>query len=179
LNQIDESSIQGNLLLRAALLTLMRSFDPNFPDRLTDIFKYVAELPDRNMAIEFLQIVVIYVSVVAKDVTAEKVSNAIDAAFKEDGDAIMSGFVEELIEQGKQEGLKLGLEQGLEQGLERGLEQSILRVLVRRFNQVPAGIEARLQRMPVQKLELALDEALIATDLADFDQRLGVLEERP
>jgi predicted transposase/invertase (TIGR01784 family) len=179
LNQIDESSIQGNLLLRAALLTLMRSFDPNFPDRLTDIFKYVAGLPDRNMAIEFLQIVVIYVSVVAKDVTAEKVSNAIDAAFKDDGDAIMSGFVEELIEQGKQEGLKLGLEQGLEQGLERGLEQSILRVLVRRFNQVPAGIEARLQRMPVQKLELALDEALIATDLADFDQRLGVLEERP
>jgi flagellar biosynthesis/type III secretory pathway protein FliH len=80
----------------------------------------------------------------------------------------MTDFVAEWIEQGKK--------QGLEQGLEKGLEKSILRVLIRRFNQVPAGIEARLQRLPVQKLELALDETLAATDLADFDRRLGTLE---
>jgi hypothetical protein len=74
----------------------------------------MAGLPDRNMAVEFLQIVVIYVSVVAKDVTAEQVSNAIDAAFKDDGGAIMGGFVEELIERGKQEGLQEGLKEGLD-----------------------------------------------------------------
>jgi hypothetical protein len=77
----------------------------------------------------------------------------------------MTGFVERWIEQGKQE------------GLEHGLEQTILRVLIRRFNRVPAGIEARLGRLPVQKLESVLDEAVLAADLADFDQRLGLLED--
>ena len=81
---------------------------------------------------------------------------------------MMAGFIEKWMEEGKQ--------LGLEQVLEQGLEQSILRVLIRRFNQVPAGIEARLQRLPVKKLELALDEAVLAADLADFDQRLAALE---
>jgi hypothetical protein len=48
--------------------------------------------------------------------TAEQVNNAIDAAFKDDGGAIMGGFVEELIEQGKQEGIKVGKQKGLQEG---------------------------------------------------------------
>jgi predicted transposase/invertase (TIGR01784 family) len=165
LNQIDQADIRGNLLLRATLLALMRSFDPALPEYLEEIFRYLARLSDRNLAVEFLQVVVIYISVAVKEVTADQVSNAINAAFKDDGDTIMGGFVEELIEQGK------------ERGLEQGLEQSILRVLVKRFNQVPAGIEARLERMPIAMLELVLDEAVIASSLSDFDSRLVKLEE--
>jgi flagellar biosynthesis/type III secretory pathway protein FliH len=150
------------------VLLLKYAFDPALRHRLPGIVSLVAELADRKSALEYLHAAFHYLSSAAKDFTAEDMQTALNEGFTQDGGPTMTDFVAEWIEQGKK--------QGLEQGLEKGLEKSILRVLIRRFNQVPAGIEARLQRLPVQKLELALDETLAATDLADFDRRLGTLE---
>jgi predicted transposase/invertase (TIGR01784 family) len=171
LNQVDETDIRGNLLLKAALLTLIRSFDPALPNHLTDIFRYVAGLPDRNMAVEFLQIVVIYVSVVAKDVTAEQVSNAIDAAFKDDGGAIMGGFVEALIERGKQEGLKEGLQEG-----QQALRNTILDLLLLRFDAASTSITNRIGEITdLEKLRLLARQAGTAESLTNFEQYLDTL----
>jgi hypothetical protein len=155
------------------VLLLKYAFDPALRHRLPGIVSLVAELADRKSALEYLHAAFHYLSSAAKDFTAEDMQTALNEGFTQDGGPTMTDFVAEWIEQGK----KQGLEKGLEQGLEKGLEKSILRVLIRRFNQVPAGIEARLQRLPVQKLELALDDALAAADLADFDRRLGTVEE--
>jgi predicted transposase/invertase (TIGR01784 family) len=168
LNQVDEENIRGNLLLRATLLTLMRSFDPTLPDRLTDIFQYVARLSDRNMAIEFLQVVVIYVSVVAKDITTEQVSNAIDAAFKDDGGAIMGGFVEELIEQGKQE--------GLQEGQQQGLRNAILDLLLLRFDAASASISDRIGKITnLETLRQLNRQAATVETLTAFEEYLDTI----
>jgi hypothetical protein len=159
------------------VLLLKYAFDPALRHRLPGIVSLVAELADRKSALEYLHAAFHYLSSAAKDFTAEDMQTALNEGFTQDGGPTMTDFVAEWIEQGKKQGLEQGLEKGLEQGLEKGLEKSILRVLIRRFNQVPAGIEARLQRLPVQKLELALDETLAAADLADFDRRLGTVEE--
>ena len=171
LNQLDEAGLRGNLLLKAALLTLMRSFDPALPDQLADIFRYVAGLSDRNMAIEFLQIVVIYISVVAKDVTAEQVSNAIDAAFKDDGGTIMGGFVEELIEQGKQEGIKVGKQEG-----QQALRDATLNLLRLRFDAVSPSVTNRLTQVTdLEVLGKLNNQAATAETLTDFEQYLETL----
>lgn len=69
-----------------------------------------------------------------------------------------------------------GLRRGLEQGLEQGLEISVLRILNRKFGEVPAEIEARIRNLPLDALEPALDESLNAESLSDFEQRLSGLE---
>ena len=69
-----------------------------------------------------------------------------------------------------------GIQKGLEQGLEQGLETSVLRILTRKFGEVPAEIEARIRNLPLDVLEPALDESLNAESLSDFEQRLSGLE---
>jgi hypothetical protein len=123
------------------------------------------------VAIEFLQIVVIYVSVVAKDVTAEQVSNAIDAAFKDDGGTIMGGFVEELIEQGKQEGIKVGKQEG-----QQALRDATLNLLRLRFDAVSPSVTSRLAQITdLDVLGKLNNQAATAETLADFEQYLETL----
>ena len=167
LSQLDESDIRGNLLLKATLLTMMRSFDPDLADHLVDIFRYVAELANRNMAVEFLQVVVVYISVAAKDMKAEQVSNAIDTAFREDGGVIMGGFVEELIEQGKREGLQEG---------QQALREATLNLLRLRFDAVSPAVTNRLgQITDLKVLGELINRAATAGSLAVFEQHLETL----
>ncbi|MCI0397622.1 MAG: DUF4351 domain-containing protein [Chloroflexi bacterium] len=69
------------------------------------------------------------------------------------------------------------LEKGVEQGLERGLEWSIVRVLQRRFGEVPASVRQSLEQTPLEKLEALLDEALVAADLDAFQERLAAMKQ--
>lgn len=172
LNQLDERGIRGDFLLKATLFTLMRSFDPALPDRLSEIFMFLAGLQDRNLAVEFLRIVVIYVSVAVNDVTAAQVSHAINEAFQDDGGKIMSGFVEELIEQGKKE----GLQEGLQEGQQQALRNTIFDVLLLRFDAAPPSIVDRLREVTdLETLRQLNRQAVIAESLSDFEQSLASL----
>jgi predicted transposase/invertase (TIGR01784 family) len=167
LSRLEENDLQGNLLLRATLLTLMRSFDPDLVEHLVDIFSYLAGLANRDLAIEFLQVVIIYISVTTKDMTAEQVNNAISAVFKDDGDAIMGGFVEELIEQGKKEGLEEG---------QQALRNATLNLLRLRFDSVSPSINDRLRQITDLKvLEQLNSRAATAESLSAFESYLKTL----
>jgi predicted transposase/invertase (TIGR01784 family) len=169
LSQYDKSDVRGNSLLQAALLALMRSFDPALPDALVEIIMPLAGLADRNLAVEFLQVVVYYVSATTKDVTVKKVNNAVNTAFKKDGGSIMSGFVEELIEQGKQ--------QGLEEGRQRELRNSILDLLLLRFDAASPSLSNRLEEInDLEALRQLNRQAATAETLSDFEQYLETLK---
>ncbi|MFZ0545762.1 MAG: Rpn family recombination-promoting nuclease/putative transposase [Candidatus Promineifilaceae bacterium] len=171
LNQLDESDIRGNLLLKATLLTLMRSFDPDLAERLVDIFSYLAGLANRKIAVEFLQVVIIYISTTAKEMTVEQVSSAIDTAFKDDGGAIMGGFVEELIEQGKRQGKQEGLQEG-----QQALRSAILDLLRIRFDAAPPSLTNRLGEITDLELLRQLNrQAATAESLTAFEQYLNTL----
>ena len=132
-------------MTRATILLFKHAFDPILRHRLPGIVALVAELSlaDKKSALEYLYKAFRYLSSATPNLTAADLKEMLEDAF-DDGGATMTDFVAEWIEQGKKEGLA------------KGMEISILRVLVQRFNQVPAGIEARLTRMTVQMLELAL-----------------------
>ena len=82
-----------------------------------------------------------------------------------------SVIYQEIEATGEAKGLQRGLEQGLEQGLERGLEQGLeqgrqkeaallLRLLGRRFGEIPANLTEEIRSLPVENLE-TLGEALL------------------
>jgi hypothetical protein len=163
LSRYSDEEVRGELLTRASVLLLKYAFEPTLRYKLPDIISLFAELilAGEKSALEYLYKAFRYLSSAAPNFTAEDMQAVLDEAFTQDGGPIMTDFVAEWIEQGEQQ----------------GLEKSILRVLVRRFNQVPAGIEARLSRMRIETLELVLDEAVLAADLADFNRRLTIIED--
>lgn len=169
LSQLQENELHGNLLLKAGLLTLMRSFDPTLAERLVDIFGFLAGLSDRNMAIEYLQVVVYYISAAAKDLSSEKVSDAINTAFRDDGETIMGGFVQELIEQGKQE--------GLEEGRQQELRDAILDTLLLRFDASLPTVSDRLGKVnDLETLRQLHRQAVTAESLTTFEQYLETIK---
>jgi flagellar biosynthesis/type III secretory pathway protein FliH len=122
------------------------------------------------MAVEFLRVVVVYVST-TKEVTTKQVSDAISTAFKDDGGTIMSGFVQDLIEQGKQQGLQEGLHEG-----QQALRSTILDLLMLRFDPAPPSITKRVGEMTnLEELKLLARQAGTAESLTDFEQYLNTL----
>jgi hypothetical protein len=79
----------------------------------------------------------------------------------------MSGFVEELIEQGKQEGLQVG---------QQALRNAILDVLMLRFDAAPPTVSGRLEKInDLETLRQLNREAVTAESLAAFEQFLNTL----
>jgi len=64
------------------------------------------------------------------------------------------------------------LEEGREQGLETARREDLLRVLVRRFGELPAEVEEALQRLGLDQLERLFDLALDAATLEEFRAHL-------
>jgi hypothetical protein len=193
LGQHSREEIRGEAFLRMILLLMRHILDPALPEQLPDIFallKGLRGLAEEKTALEYLEVALRYLSIAAPDVPPQNVRAALEAAFagSKDEGAIMTGWVEKWIEQGLEEGRPEVLtmterlaerwrKQGEQQGQHRTLEENILRVLNRRFNQVPADIADRLQQLSVETLEVAFDEALTAFDLADFVQHLESVED--
>jgi hypothetical protein len=68
------------------------------------------------------------------------------------------------IEQGIERGIEQGIERGIEQGIERGIEQGerslILRLLTRKFGELPDSLQSPMDRLTLSQLE-NLGEALL------------------
>jgi len=74
-----------------------------------------------------------------------------------------SVIYQEIEATGEAKGLQLGLERGLEQGLEQGRQKEaalLLRLLGRRFGEIPANLTEQIRSLPVENLE-TLGEALL------------------
>ncbi|NMG21587.1 DUF4351 domain-containing protein, partial [Brasilonema bromeliae] len=55
-----------------------------------------------------------------------------------------------------------GEERGLQQGLQQGVGRQLIRVLQRRFGEIPQEVKARLKGESVEQLESLMDSALSA-----------------
>ncbi|MBW4613733.1 MAG: DUF4351 domain-containing protein [Desmonostoc vinosum HA7617-LM4] len=67
------------------------------------------------------------------------------------------------------EGEQIGLQQGLQQGAARQL----IRVLQKRFGEVPPALQARLESESVEQLESLIDNAIAVSSLEEFIQILS------
>ncbi|MEB3338023.1 MAG: DUF4351 domain-containing protein, partial [Leptolyngbyaceae bacterium] len=68
--------------------------------------------------------------------------------------------------------LQQGLQQGQEQGLQQGAQRQVVRVLHRRFGQLPPEVTTALQGKNLEQLEALMDVAIAVTSLQEFTQHL-------
>ena len=62
-----------------------------------------------------------------------------------------------LIEQGRKE----GIQQGVRQGIQQGLQESVVRILSRRFRQIPQDLQGKISSLTdIQKLRNLLDASV-------------------
>ena len=87
-------------------------------------------------------------------------------------------MAEVLIERGIEQGMTRGMEQGIEQGMERGIEQgqvlakrdAVLKLLRRRFGDVPESLVSHITALHhISQLDALFEKALEAERLADID----------
>ncbi|KAB8331582.1 DUF4351 domain-containing protein [Scytonema tolypothrichoides VB-61278] len=67
-----------------------------------------------------------------------------------------------------QEILTEGEERGLQQGLQMGVRRQLIRVLQRRFGEIPQQVKARLEGESVEQLESLMDSAISVSSLEEF-----------
>ncbi|NSW80403.1 MAG: hypothetical protein HPY54_15370 [Chthonomonadetes bacterium] len=70
-------------------------------------------------------------------------------------------------------GMEQGLQEGIQQGLQAGMRRSILRALQKRFGDVSAELEERLERVQSEEaLQQLFDLAMEVESLSAFEQAL-------
>lgn len=81
-------------------------------------------------------------------------------------------WIEEGIQKGYQQGMQKGLQQGLQQGVKRGALKLLRRVVVRRFNALPAWLDDGLsEKLSEDVLDYLLDLALDSETLEEFEEK--------
>jgi predicted transposase YdaD len=71
--------------------------------------------------------------------------------------------------QGREEGRQEGREEGREEGARTEVRRLLCRLLERRFGEVPAGLEAEIEKIPeLERLEELHETAAVARDLHEF-----------
>ncbi|BAT53123.1 hypothetical protein NOS3756_20820 [Nostoc sp. NIES-3756] len=68
------------------------------------------------------------------------------------------------------EGEKIGLHQGIQQGIQQGMQRQLIRLLQRRFGEIPQELVTRLEGETVEKLESLMDNAIAVNSLDEFLQ---------
>jgi hypothetical protein len=104
LTKVDDSEIQGDVILRIGLLSLKYAKRDDLPDKLDEIFALFDQLTDHKAAREYLSTLVRYLSSRSTKISKEQLKIALDKKFSEEGESIMATIAETFIEQGRQEG---------------------------------------------------------------------------
>uniref|UniRef100_UPI00102B1FC5 DUF4351 domain-containing protein n=1 Tax=Candidatus Magnetaquicoccus inordinatus TaxID=2496818 RepID=UPI00102B1FC5 len=86
--------------------------------------------------------------------------------------ARVEAWAQEYEQRGMQKGMQQGMQQGIQQGIQQGMQQGkaeiLLRLLERRFGQVPPHIEALLAQADIPLIEAWTDRLLDARTLEDI-----------
>lgn len=64
-------------------------------------------------------------------------------------------------------------QRGIQLGLQQGVQRQLIRVLRRRFGEIPHEVEARLEGESVEKLETLMDSAIAVNSLEEFIRSLS------
>ncbi len=133
LTQYSDEDIRGGVLLRVGFLLLKYIFRDELPERYGEILSLFRELADSRTALEYLEVVLRYLSQAAEEVSAEEMKETVEEILPEGGE-LMTTIAQQWLEKGKQQGLQEGIQQGMQQGIQQGMYDGLL-----------AGIELGLE----------------------------------
>jgi predicted transposase/invertase (TIGR01784 family) len=160
LGRYSREELRGMAWNRIIYLILKHIRDPDFPEKFPGILRLFQELSNAETAVEYLRVVLVYVSGAA-NVTQDAVKAALETGFTQDGDAIMTDLLTEWIEE------------KVEKGKQQATINSILDILLLRFDVAPPAVSERLEKIEdVEVLRQLNRQAVTAESLADFEQLL-------
>lgn len=94
--------------------------------------------------------------------------------FREEAKMIKESiFIDEWLEEKLEEGLQRGLERGIQKEKHRSRWLILMRILRRRFGELPLSLEEQLELLSADELDTLLDLALDVPDLEAFKARMN------
>ena len=173
LTQFSDSEIKGEVLSRIVFLIWKHFYSGQFLKRLPSIFALLAELEDKKTGLEYLSVLLRYLSQQkVVPMSTKELKTVVQEALPKGGDIMLS-----LAEQWKQEGIEQGVQKGIEQGIQEGerrtLRQMCLRLLEGRFGAVPVDLVLRTEKLLTEQLRHLFDLAINATSLDEIEQALA------
>lgn len=128
LSLYSDEEIIGSVTLQVALRLFRDVRAPDFAERLPGILRMVRDLIHAQSALEYLHVVLRYVSQSSAEISDAQFQNVLQEVFLDEGDMIMQGktLAQQWMEQGLQQGLQQGLIEGKEQGLIEGRREGLL-----------------------------------------------------
>ncbi len=163
LSELDAAEIQGNALLRVALLTMKYIGDPQLAARLPEIFGLLSVFGEQRTVLGYLETLLRYLVAAAVTISETDVRRALVEVLPTLEERIMPTMVETWLEQGRTEGLARGRTEGIQAGEKRVL----LRLLERRFGKVSKTYQTRIAAADADTLLLWSERVLFAQRLAD------------
>ena len=125
LSRYSNDEIVGAATLQVALRLFKSVYTHDFAEQLPGIFRLLRDLIQTQSALEYLQVVLRYISQSSAEVTDAQFHDALREVFLDDGGATMQGktLAQQWMEQGLEKGLLAGREEGLLEGREKGYLQ--------------------------------------------------------
>jgi flagellar biosynthesis/type III secretory pathway protein FliH len=102
------------------------------------------------------------------DAEEAALQSRLDAEAEETMEATELTWADKMMLRGREQGIEQGIERGIEQGELNARRQIARRQLQRRFNDVPAAVEARIEAADEQTLDTLLDRIVTAGSLEDL-----------
>jgi flagellar biosynthesis/type III secretory pathway protein FliH len=130
-------------------------------DHWVDAFSDAMNAPS---GMEALMQLLSYLSWVCADEHYEQFCETIRKRLPEAKETVMT-YAEKMIEQGRKEGLEKGLEKGLAQGLVQGQQSLLVKLLTRKYGDVPPAYQAILSNATLEQLEQYAARVLFAATL--------------
>ena len=157
LTTYSDEELQGDALLRVALLVLKYIFSPQLGERLPGILTLLANLAEQRSGLDYLYTVLRYVASGAPHLSRTVLSESVQRIFTR-GNEIMSTIAEEWVRE------------GLSEGRREEAAALVKRLLASRFGDLPEWVDARLQTASLARLE---DYAVRVLDAANLEAVLA------
>ena len=79
-----------------------------------------------------------------------------------------SPWYQEILTEGEKIGIHEGIQQGVQQGEKSGAKRQLVRVLQRRFGEIPQDVQIKFEEKSVEQLENLMDAAITVASLEEF-----------
>ncbi len=160
LSRYSDEELKSGVLRGVHLLLLKYILRPDLREHVWEIFSLMEDLLAREDGLEWLEVMIRYLSQATDRITEEELREAVESVFAEEGGRIMGTIAEKWVEQGLEQGIKQGLDQGLAEGFRKGLLSGIEMGLELRFGSAGLKLLPEIYRVKNVAALQAIHEGL-------------------
>lgn len=136
----------------------------NYESLLSEIAKQISKIESQEQKRE--------INTCTQILAGLKFEQSVIRQFLREGIMRESVIYQEILQEGVQQGLQQGVQQGVQQGLQQGEQTIVMRLLERRFGNLPAQLKEQVANLASPQLEELADVLLGFSEIADLESWL-------